>query len=676
MKEIGLAYDPQFNWYDYFAQTSVQVNRATFVGYYDKSLKVIEPEGFDSCENIDHGIIKDCFDDSASEISMSIHGEDARAGYAQSEKVQKIKKKTESSVKSIEDLIKPGIELLKFSISLSKFFYVNIKAIYKDHQQFYVQRNVKRCADAMTETLANSLLGNNEKNPVVEKVIKNVICLIDSYNEKTKNAVIKCTLESKDAVKSSVLIFQTFVQNQIDAIIAQNNVQIIENDWDEISMLDRSISSSSESFYMMPKIGNDRSRVGSIAHAEENNLFDDRTLFSGFNERSEQWTQCLGELFSNAKHLNFINPISAEIEDEHSSAKSSSNQEACGKSFLKINLPYSMTDAVCEYSLRTQPSNYYQLYRTSSLMFFSIFSDVIKSTEFPPVCQGILEPPNIAHKNIGNAESIAKTLNGYFNSDGTYQINPKNVAVNGLEIQESATNLPSNNPYEIFKPSLCGILADCLNPNKVIEHLYDCKSHLTLWAGRQKCPEVCSYHRSGNSNSNRKKIHLCSRVVNCGGGVFLGFRGGKTFGTEKLLSEEFESVNFLSENTPAAFYAAFQLKDVNGLMSNVQKPFRFAVFFNESAKSTLVDVQNSSDQSVQTFGSLRKRSKSENFTKLKKNEDENEYSEESEENQQEEGYYNEESIENVEDSNFSKFDFDSEAYPMMTFTEKIEICQK
>ena len=293
---------------------------------------------------------------------------------------------------------------------------------------------------------------------------------------------------------------------------------------------------------------------------------------------------CLDELFQNVDHLNFINPI---ISPSSTSIGGEVSRSVPGKSFLKIRLPFSSTSAVCEYSLMTQPKNYYQLYRVSPSMFFSVFSDVIESRSIPGSCSGVLEPPNIAHKHLGNADGISRTLNGYFNSDGTTQISHKNIIVNGLELQESITNFPSNNPYEIFgSPSLCGKLAECLAPNKVIEHLYDCNSHLTLWAGRHHCPEVCR-HRPG---SGTKPIHLCSRVVNCGEGVFLGFRGGKMLGSERSLAEEFAPYVMLNQMSSPAYYSAFQLKHVDGWSANLKKPFRFAVFLSASAKSSFLNL--------------------------------------------------------------------------------------
>ena len=124
-----------------------------------------------------------------------------------------------------------------------------------------------------------------------------------------------------------------------------------------------------------------------------------------------------------------------------------------------------------------------------------------------------------------------------------------------------------------------------MTPNAVA-NLYDCNSHLTLWAGRNHCPEVCKYRPSGLGSA---PLHLCSRVLNCGEGVYLGFRGCKTFGRERPLSEEFASHSVLNRLSPVAYYSAFHLKNVEGWSSTLKNSFRFALFLSEAAKSNFID---------------------------------------------------------------------------------------
>ena len=594
MKPIGLSYAFTPSWTDYLYQGSAKVDRFKFVDYYDKEMAASESK--DAYENIDNG---ESFDDNASvaasEISMSVDGNDHTRGISYDHqsihsRSGLIRKTSQAPVpvKNIEDLIKPGIILLTQTVNLSKFFFQNLKDIYRNHQPFYLLRNVNGCAAAMQKNLKDSLLGKEKESPVVKKGIKDVDCKVEAYNEKTKVALITCTLISKDLVESSILSFRTHVQNDMDAILTQKNIFVVENEREDLFMTARS-TSTSESL-SVPQL-NSRSRLGpKVITYDEDLYFDDRSVISGFQEKSEQWASCLDDLFEKSSHLNFINPNGNYIQSESASVAAASTQEIPGRSFLSIHLPFSSTIAVCEYSLKTQPKNFYQLYRVSSSMFFSIFSDAIEAYPIPSACLNILEPPSILRKNSGNAETFANILNGYFNSDGTAQINHKNVIVNGLEIQESATNLPANNPYEIFKPALCGKLAECLTQN-VLEKSYDCNSHLTLWAGRRHCPEICTHRPVGFGS---KPLHLCSRVVNCGDGVYLGFRGCKMIGTERPLIEEFSPYSILSHVSTPAYYSAFHLKHVDGWSSTFKKPFRFAVFLNEDAKSNFIPNSDAS----------------------------------------------------------------------------------
>lgn len=571
MKPYGLSYAFKPTWTEYFLPSSSQVDRTMFVDYFDKSDQT-RPL---SSENIDNGI-DEGFDDAASiapsEISMSVDG---------NRQLNPLSQKRDLPIshsplsKNFEDIIKPGIELLRQSVSLAKFFFTNLKEIYRTHQTFYLRRNVSGCAAAMQKNLINTLLGKEKESPIVEKGIKDVVCGVESYNEKTKVALILCTLESKDFVKIPVLRFRTHVQNEMDEILVDRSITVVENEWEEVSL---KTVSTSESF------AGARPRAGT----QEDVYFDDRTQVTGwFPEKSVQWAACLEELFLSVPHLNFIKPNTA--------SNPSSSFSNPGSSTLRIQLPFSSISAVCEFSLLTQPKNFYQLYSVSSSMFFSIFSDIIETRAIPQVCVGVLEPPSIPDKNAGNAELFAHILNGYFNFDGTSRINHKNTIVNGLELQESITNLPSNNPYEIFTPPLCNLLAGCLAQNTLGKKLYDCNSHITLWAGKHHCPEVCRFRPATGKN-----LHLCSRVADCGEGVYLGFRGCKTFGTERPLAEEFVAHSVLNQFTPASYYAAFHLRHVDGWSSTLKKPFRFSVFMSESAKNNFINPANAvgSDQSV------------------------------------------------------------------------------
>ncbi len=57
---------------------------------------------------------------------------------------------------------------------------------------------------------------------------------------------------------------------------------------------------------------------------------------------------------------------------------------------------------------------------------------------------------------------------------------------------------------------------ECLAGNP-LDHLYNCNESVAKWAGKSVCPDYCRTAGFGS--------HLCSRVLACGNGLFLAFRG-------------------------------------------------------------------------------------------------------------------------------------------------------
>ena len=598
MTPVGLAYPYVPSMLEYWLPTNdpVEITRTQFLEYYAKYSKSSGKAGAildsdEEDEEIDNGI-EEVYDDSqsvtASEISMSVdeHGRSRtaslRSEQRQSPPASLRKQRSSSSVQVdlLEEKIKPGIELLKNSVEIAQFFYKNLKKIYRNHRDGYLKRNVNVCAASMEKSLKDTLTGVENDSPMISQGIKEISCFVKRYDPKTKVALIVCNLIGKDSISSSILQFRTTVHNEMDKVLFNANISVDEEDL--------------EGFDDFEKISADSGTTRSARTTSEDILFDDRSVVTGFQEKSEQWTSCLEELFKRAEHLNAINPFG----NHFSSAKSTVETESksLGHSFLPIKLPFSSSDSRCEYTLLSQPKNFYQLFSVSSSMFFSMFSSVIESSPLPPVCSRVLEPPSIPHNKLGNAEFLIQTLNGYFNYDGTAQIDYGNTIVKGLEIVESTTNLMSRNPYDIFTTSLCNKLAECL-PKNAAEKLYDCTAPLTLWSGRHHCPAVC-LHRTG--------LHLCSRVVNCGEGVFLGFRGCKSFGVEKPLSEEFEHYHILNQLNPQAYYAAFHMNHVEGWQASLRSPFRFAVFMSEAATRTFLN-ENGAGSSASVASTMKRK---------------------------------------------------------------------
>ena len=589
MTPVGLAYANDISWYEFLASSHspLEIERAQFVEYYLKNRKpssksnVIEGEDYDT-EN-DTGI-EDGFNDAesivASEISMSVDGRRQASNATPSISPNtSMRKQTNVQVQSIEQIIKPGIELLRSSIEVAQFFFRNSKNIYFTHQNFYLQRNVMGCAAAMQKNLMDTLKGFDNECPLVPKAIKEISCSVKKYNAKKKVALIVCNIVGNDLIQSPVLQFSTHVQNEMEMIIFNKGIHVYEEEYEE-GLGGKEDDGDAN--------GNGRERTRSNSYQQLNTFytfddvfFDERSQLTGFQEKSAQWTECLEEIFKQNEPLNFINPFG----QNYTSSKSvvaGTGQNVPGLSVLSITLPFSSTLANCEYSLLTQPKNFYQLYSVSSSMFFSIFSSFIETQPMPPVCSRILEPPSIPRYDLGNAEKLARILNSFFNSDGTARIDFGNTIVNGLEIEESTTNLPNRDPYAIFTISLCNKVAECLAKN-VIDKLYNCNSPLTLWAGRHHCPDVCL---------SRPGLHLCSRIADCGDGVYFGFRGCMSLGSEPPLEKDFEMYSNMNQNRAPAYYAAFHMKRADGMFSqwNWNTPFRFAVFLNDQAMRTFLSV--------------------------------------------------------------------------------------
>ena len=597
MTPVGLAYPYAPSMLEYWLPTNdpIEITRTQFLEYYAKYSKssgkasaILDSDEED--EEIDNGI-EEVYDDTqsvtASEISMSVdeHGRSRTASFRSEQRpspsVSLRKQRSSSSVQVdlLEEKIKPGTELLKNSVEIAQFFYKNLKKIYRNHRDGYLKRNVNVCAASMEKSLKDTLTGVENDSPMISQGIKEISCFVKRYDPKTKVALIVCNLIGKDSISSSILQFRTSVHNEMDKVLFNANISVDEDDL--------------EGFDDFEKISTDSGTTRSARTTSEDVLFDDRSVVTGFQEKSELWTSCLEELFKKATHLNAINPFGNHFSSAKSTVEAESN--ALGRSVLAIKLPFSSSYSNCEYTLLAQPKNFYQLFSVSSSMFFSIFSSVIETSFMPPVCSRVLEPPSIPHNKLGNAEFLIQTLNGYFNYDGTAQIDYGNTIVKGLEIVESTTNLMSRNPYDVFTTSLCNKLAECL-PKNAAEKLYDCTAPLTLWSGRHHCPAVC-LHRPG--------LHLCSRVVDCGEGVFLGFRDCKSFGVEKPLSDEFEHYYILNQLNPQAYYAAFHMNHVEGWQASLRSPFRFAVFMSEAATRTFLNENDAG--SIASVSSTLKR---------------------------------------------------------------------
>lgn len=580
MAPVGLAYPYEPTYFEYIfpSRDSVEITRRQFVEYYmdDQKLSTEEQEA------IDYGI-EEAFDDSESvapsEISMSDDGRGRSASISISNDHRKQQTPKENiQIPSIEEKIKPGIELLKSSVQISQFFYKNLKNIYLRHRKHYLQRNVEGCSIAMEKNLKSTLMGFENDSPLVPRGIRDISCSVRHYDEISKEALIVCNLIGIDSVSSSILQFSTHLQNDTEKILTDNQIPVNDGEYEELS----SVSSESR----------DRSKSDQSKYTRQESYgngeglyFDDITHVTGFQEKAEMWSNCLEDLFKEVEHLNFINPLG----HHHESARSieTSGPIAPGSSVLAITLPYSSTLANCEYSFLTKAKNYFQLYSVSSSMFYSIFSSVIETRSMPQVCTNILEPPTIPYSELGSAKLYAQVLNEYFNTDGSENINYGNTIFNGLEIEQSTSNLPNNNPYAIFSSKMGNKLAECLAQN-VLDKLYNCNSPLTRWAGRHHCPDICL---------NRPGLHLCSRVVDCGDGVYLGFRGCKSLGKEKDLSEDFGYYSMMNSLNIPSYFSAFHMKFVDGWTSFTRKPFRYSIFMNESAKKSFLSLKEEGELS-------------------------------------------------------------------------------
>jgi hypothetical protein len=599
MRSVGFAYSFKLGWRDYLFSDSVKVSRRQFYNYFEgeptlgalssAAIQVEEDDEFGLKDEGDFGDEPEMegnldFDDSesiaASEISMSVDGRVDPVPFANDcRKRSATCTGVSGKALDIEKFTAKGIKLLENSIALSRFFFNNLKDLFRAHNVFYLRRNVNVCAAVLQKQLSNFLLEGQRETPVVERGIQSVSCSVESYVEKTKIATVRCVLESneRDPVKSSIL-FRTVATNLIDKKISDDEISIIDNGrLDEMTEAGRSYSSSetnSREQFGSGEASGSRKRFGS----SESIRFDDSTVRSSRSTvlpLPAEWPKCLSALFEKVSELNIINPMNFE----------ESEAEEDGEKQMKTTLIPCESPQVntCDFTLLTQPEQFVKLYRTGPSMFFSIFSEVIASHALPRVCENLLQAPQIELKHLGNAEGLMRILNEFFISDSITEINHANVQLNGLEIDQSATNLPDGNAYNVFTASLAEKLSSCLTVSRAMDKIYDCNSRVTLWAGRQHCPEVCKTAASKSA----QRIHLCSRVLDCGDGVFLGFRGGKTFGADRPLSEEFSAVH-LDAQTVAAYYASFQLKHIDGIAAAFKKNLRFAVFMNEQARNNFL----------------------------------------------------------------------------------------
>jgi len=619
MKAIGFAYSYTPGLKDILFPESASVSSVDFYTYYEAKTRNFsgefdsdEEDGGDLDENVDGGMLIEDDDEEAnrddasvaqSDISMSVDG---GAGYQQHQLQQrrshskelKIQSITPSNPRNEEEFKRNGVKLLSYSIGLAKFFCNNLKDIFRQHYVSYLQRNVNLCAKKLENNLIDSLLGKQRETPVVEKGIRIISCKVKAYNEKSKEALVVCDMESSDviSVTSRVFAFRTVARNDMDATLKGNNLALIENDWEEMSMSGQSTATgASTSSSSMRRRQAQRSRGGSISR-EEDIFFDEQsltgTVADAFRDNEQAWSNCLASLFGIVPELAIINPVGSNIHSLPGGSPQVTN---------------------CEFELLSKPKHFAQLYHIGPSMFFSIFSEVVATSSIPQFCKAVLEAPRIGYNDLGNANVISKTLNEFFTSDGASRIDHTNTLLNGLEIEQNVSNIQPNG-FKVFTRSLCDKLKVCLAASTLMSRMYDCNSHVTLWAGREHCPEAC---KTAVISGKEGKIHLCSRILDCGEGIYLGFRGGKSFGSDRPLSEEFAHVPEVLARMPlgpiskSSYFAAFQLKHVEGLTAAFKRNFRFAVFLTEHAKETFIDAnvsrRDSSSGSVTSTTLARKK---------------------------------------------------------------------
>ena len=492
---------------------------------------------------------------------------------------------SKESETSISNRIILGMKCLKDSLQVASQFKTMVSLIYRSNRRSYLQRDVDNCAHQLTETLKTNLI---DQGPdfIIPKGIKSIKCSVTEYSILTRLAQVTCLLTGRDDSKSKSIRFEVTVERAERPDISRFDFKITSVS-DELERVASSLSTGSE-FDSSSAADDERSRFTSV-HFNSASVND-----------SKSFETCLGALFSGSKdYLYYLNPIEASSPTQAalSAARSVAASVAAplvnGHLSLPTKLPYSQINCACKFNLKTGPVDYLGMYRHSPFLFFDLFSASMNEFVLPEQCEKVIEPPKIEVSDRGNAELFIKRLTELFSRNTLPSLS------NPQDITATLGSFQGSDPYVVFTaPVLKERIFSCLAKSPQ-DYLYDCNAAVTRWAGHAVCPDYCRVGGIG--------AHLCSRVLVCGDGLFLGFRGASaienTLGSAGAVKEGSLQKYLTPANGPSVFaplvssgkLAAFTMKS-RGPGGLVDSTIHFAVFLNEG---TFERIQTGSGESFE-----------------------------------------------------------------------------
>lgn len=274
------------------------------------------------------------------------------------------------------------------------------------------------------------------------------------------------------------------------------------------------------------------------------------------------WNACIAQIMKDSSSLKLIDP---------------SNRDSIH--VFEYTKKYSDKSGFCAARLRSTTQVLKELYSFSPALFYQLFYASGRfRREIPKECLRLVEPKTISESEMGNADALYKSVK-QFTKELSNIVTYKNPAIGteNFDVTGYWSSIPSEYPQsEVLEfPScmqpLMSILLNCIAEKST--SLVDCREKENQVTGTDFCPAVCSDPRAPYS---------CSRVMNCGSGVAVGFRGDGRLGVSsarnsfnrriKIDTKIGEFVNLCIRDRPKTSYEKV-----------TNRAFFLTVFINTSA---------------------------------------------------------------------------------------------